>query len=275
MVGQLFDEIWLYTKAIENRQDGDNSLSGGISKDLVADALRSYGINIYQSSFTNSSLYTSLIGVSANGSLLPATGSEVITTYVTSSASTVAFDDAQKLIYKRLYHNLPYLLKKKGTIEGLRLLLTCFGVPDTILQITEFGGKNKNNNNDWDYFEDKFNYTFTTSGSGFVDIPWDTLGNSNKFPKAVEFRFKTFGLPASSIPYSQSLVSTSNDEFYITLEYTGSAYISGSYSASIATPYNQYANLNFYHSASNATSISSSNNRSCRIRESNSFCCSS
>ena len=253
MVGQLFDEIWLYTKAIENRQDGDNSLSGGISKDLVADALRSYGINIYQSSFTNSSLYTSLIGVSANGSLLPATGSEVITTYVTSSASTVAFDDAQKLIYKRLYHNLPYLLKKKGTIEGLRLLLTCFGVPDTILQITEFGGKNKNNNNDWDYFEDKFNYTFTTSGSGFVNIPWDTLGNSNKFPKAVEFRFKTFGLPASSIPYSQSLVSTSNDEFYITLEYTGSAYISGSYSASIATPYNQYANLNFYHSASNAS----------------------
>ena len=253
MVGQLFDEIWLYTQAIKNRQDGDNSLGGGISKDLVADALRSYGINIYQSSFTTSDLFTSYLGITPSGSLLPSTGSEVINSYFTSSAEMVPFDDAQKLIYKRLYHNLPYLLKKKGTVEGLRTLLTCFGVPDTILQITEFGGKNTNNVNDWDYFEDKFNYAFTTSGSGFVDIPWQNLGTSSKFPKAVEFRFKTFGLPTPGIPYSQSLVNTSNKEFNITLEYSGSGYATGSYSASIANPYNEYATLKFYHSASAAS----------------------
>jgi len=253
MVGQLFDDIWLYTQAIKNRQDGDNSLSGGISKDLVADALRSYGINIYQSSFSTSDLFTSYLGITPSGSLLPPTGSEVINNYVTSSAEMIPFDDAQKLIYKRLYHNLPYLLKKKGTIEGLRTLLTCFGVPDTILQITEFGGKNTTNVNDWDYFEDKFNYAFTTSGSGFVSIPWRNLGNSSKFPKAVEFRFKTFGLPTSGIPYSQSLINTSNDEFYVVLNYTGSGYSTGSYSASIADPYNQYATLKFYHSASAAS----------------------
>lgn len=253
MAAQLFDEIWLYTQAIKNRQDGDNSLSRGISKDLVADALRSYGINIYQSSFTTSDLFTSYLGITSGGSLLPPTGSEVITNYVTSSAEMIPFDDAQKLIYKRLYHNLPYLLKKKGTIDGLRTLLTCFGVPDTIIQTVEFGGKNKTNENDWDYFEDRFNYTFTTSGSGFVNIPWRNLGNSNKFPRAVEFRFKTFGLPLSNTPYSQSLVNTSNDEFYITLEYTGSGYASGSYSASIVDPYNEYATLNFISGSSSAS----------------------
>lgn len=255
MVAQMFDEVWLYTQAVKNRQDSDNSLSGGISKDLVADALRSYGINIYQSSFSTSDLFTSYLGIASNGSLLPPTGSEVINTYVTSSAEMIPFDDAQKLIYKRFYHNLPYLLKKKGTIEGLRTLLTCFGVPSTILQITEFGGKNTNNVNDWDYFEDQFNYAFTTSGSGFVNIPWQNLGTSSKFPKAVEFRFKTFGLPTSGIPYSQSLINTSNKEFNILLEYTGSGYATGSYSASIANPYNKYATLKFYHSAS-ATSAS-------------------
>ena len=102
MVAQLFDEIWLYTQAIKNRQDGDNSLSGGISKDLVADALRSYGINIYQSSFSTSDLFTSYLGIASNGSLLPPTGSEIITNYITSSAEMIPFDDAQKLIYKRL-----------------------------------------------------------------------------------------------------------------------------------------------------------------------------
>jgi hypothetical protein len=253
MVAQMFDDVWLYTQAIKNRQDGDNSLSGGISKDLVADALRSYGINIYQSSFSTSDLFTSYLGIASNGSLLPPTGSEVINNYVTSSAEMIPFDDAQKLIYKRFYHNLPYILKKKGTIEGLRTLLTCFGVPDTILQITEFGGKNTTNVNDWDYFENHFNYAFTTSGSGYVNIPWQNLGTSSKFPKAVEFRFKTFGLPPSGIPYSQSLVNTSNKEFNILLEYTGSGYATGSYSASIANPYNEYATLKFYHSASAAS----------------------
>jgi hypothetical protein len=29
MVAQMFDDIWLYTQAIKNRQDGDNSLEGG------------------------------------------------------------------------------------------------------------------------------------------------------------------------------------------------------------------------------------------------------
>ena len=168
----MFDEIWVYTKALENRQDGDNSLGGGISIDLVADALQSYGLDIYESSFTNSDLFTSLLGMTENGETLPPTGSEMITTYVTASAQTIPSNEAQKLIYKRLYHNLPYLLKKKGTTAGLRVLLNCFGIPSTILRISEFGGKDKNINT-WDYWYDQFNYTYNTSGSGYIQTAWE------------------------------------------------------------------------------------------------------
>ena len=172
LTAQMFDEIWVYTKALENRQDGDNSLGGGISIDLVADALQSYGLDIYESSFTNSDLFTSLLGMTKDGETLPPTGSEVIDTYVTASAQTIPSNEAQKLIYKRLYHNLPYLLKKKGTTAGLRVLLNCFGIPSTILRISEFGGKDKNINT-WDYWYDQFNYTFNTSGSGYVQTAWE------------------------------------------------------------------------------------------------------
>ena len=106
------------------------------------------------------------------GGTLPPTGSEMITTYVTASAQTIPSNDAQKLIYKRLYHNLPYLLKKKGTTAGLRVLLNCFGIPDTILRISEFGGKDKNVNT-WDYWYNQFNYTYNTSGSGYIQTPWE------------------------------------------------------------------------------------------------------
>jgi hypothetical protein len=175
LTAQMFDEIWIYTKALENRQDGDNSLGGGISIDLVADALRSYGLDIYESSFTNSDLFTGLLGITETGGTLPPTGSELITNYVTASAETIPSNDAQKLIYKRLYHNLPYLLKKKGTTAGLRVLLNCYGIPDTILRISEFGGKDKNVNT-WDNWYNQYNYSYNTSGSGYVSTPWEGVG---------------------------------------------------------------------------------------------------
>ena len=175
LTAQMFDEIWVYTKALENRQDGDNSLSGGISIDLVADALRSYGLDIYESSFANTDLFTSLLGVTDVGGTLPPTGSELITTYVTASAETIPSNDAQKLIYKRLYHNLPYLLKKKGTVSGLKVLLNCYGIPDTILRVSEFGGKDKNINT-WDNWYNQFNYTYNNTGSGYLTTAWEGIG---------------------------------------------------------------------------------------------------
>jgi hypothetical protein len=256
-VGQMFDQIWLYTKAIENRQDSDNSLSGGISIDLVADALRSYGVTLYESNFTTGDLYTSYLGITPGGSTLPPTGSELITNYVTASADTTPFNDAQKLIYKRLYHNLPYLLKKKGTVAGLRVLLNCFGIPDTILRINEFGGKDQNSNT-WDNWQSEFSYALSTLGTNYITSSFSlntSWGATNNKPNAVEFRFKTPGLPAST-HYSQSLWST-NTGVGLLLRYTGSGTLSGSYSGSTVNPKYQYGILEFYPSSSNLNNTAS------------------
>jgi len=256
-VGQMFDQIWLYTKAIENRQDSDNSLSGGISVDLVADALRSYGVTLYESNFSNGDLYTSYLGITPGGSTLPPTGSELITSYVTASADTTPFNDAQKLVYKRLYHNLPFLLKKKGTIAGLKVLLNCFGIPDTILRINEFGGKDENSNT-WDNWQSQFNYAFNTSGSNYISSSFElnsSWGATNNRPGAVEFRFKTPGLPTAGY-YSQSLWSTDNGVGLV-LKYTGSGMTSGSYSGSSVDSYYQYGTLEFYPTASDLNTTAS------------------
>jgi len=107
---------------------------------LVADALKGLGISLYTNTSVSDNVYYSLFGINQDGSLLPPTGSEVITSYVTSSLQTLASDTIEKEVYKRIYHNLPYLLKSRGTQRGVKALLSTFGIPDSILNVNEFGG---------------------------------------------------------------------------------------------------------------------------------------
>ena len=47
MVAQHFDNIWIYYKDVTEKFDADNRLESGISKDIVADAIRDFGIKLY------------------------------------------------------------------------------------------------------------------------------------------------------------------------------------------------------------------------------------
>ncbi len=144
MIGQHFDNIWIYYKDLSNRYNATNNPDTGISLDVVGDALRGLGIQLYTNSNVSDNLYYTLFGINTDGSLLPPTGSEKITTiggkYVTSSLQTLSAKEIQQELYKRLYHNLPYLLKSKGTERGVKALISTFGIPDDILTVREFGG---------------------------------------------------------------------------------------------------------------------------------------
>ena len=265
LIGQFFDEIWLYTKAITSKLDANSNIYEGVSKDLVGTVLESLGTKIYDSSFTLENIYSSLIGLSADGATSPTTGSEYITNYVTSSIDAdqvPTIDDFVKLSYKKIYHNLPYLLKKKGTNAGLRSLINLFGVPDTILRISEFGGKDRVNDNDWDRWEHQFNYKFdvTLTGSQFVETPWplnSTWGSPLDTPQSIQLRFKTPSLQSGIDNVSQSLWSLDSYTSLV-LEYTGSGYISGSYSGSIPDVENQYATLKLIPDADTDPTVSAS-----------------
>ena len=259
MIGQYFDDIWVYIKDVTNKYNADNRLDYGVSKDLVAQILRDLGVKIYQNNFSVDNLYTAFLGLTDSGSLynipnitstLPTpTGLEYINLIVTASntASLVGTDDINKETYKRIYHNLPFLLKKKGSYEGLRALITTYGIPETILSVSEYGGKDKNSNT-WDYFKQVYNYAVYTSGSSYVSSSFALNSNwnaENNRPSAVEFRFKTNGLPYNTASIASVPLWSTNGGINIKLRYTGSGYTSGSYSGSTTNPYNQYALLDF------------------------------
>jgi hypothetical protein len=264
MIGQHFDNLYVYINAITDRYDADNRIDYGIPKELVADALRSMGVKLYQNNFSSDDLYAAFLGINGSGSFLPPTGSEVITNYITASNEPIPLNNLNLETYKRLYHNLPYLLKKKGTVEGLRALISIFGIPDTILRISEFGGKDKDNTNDWDYFQNKFNYALYNSGSSTtsrVTGDWglnSTWGSTGNVPNALFFRFKPSSLPLSE---NHSLLFTIWDNTlatkrgYITLSYTGSSLTSGSYSGSIPSSSKDYATLKYWNETTELMSV--------------------
>ena len=265
MVGQHYDNVWVYTKDITKKFNADNRLDYGISRDLVDVAIKDFGVKLYSNNFDNKDLYTAFLGLTPSGSLFPfpeisnelptPSGYEYVNNQISSSSEPIAIDGVNKRLYKRIYHNIPYLLKTKGTIAGLRALITSYGIPDTILRINEFGGKDRNNSQDWDLKQKVFNYEFDTEGKYIISssfTPNSDFGGTS--PKTVQFRFKTRGIPNI---LSQSLYYLPTNNSALVLEYTGSGLTSGSYSGSIADPYNKYGTMKFIPDI-NSSNISAS-----------------
>jgi hypothetical protein len=127
MMGQFFDNIWIYIKTIPEINLSNNNLEIGISKDLVYNMLQSLGVSVFNS-FGNQSIANYLLGAN--------TGSASYNGYLTDFSATGSYinniskKDILAESYKRIYHNLPLLLQRKGTVAGLRTLLSTFGIPN-------------------------------------------------------------------------------------------------------------------------------------------------
>lgn len=281
MIGQHFDELWLYIKNITQKLNSTNELDKGIPLQLVNEAIKSLGFEEISNNYNNWDNFSGLTGIASNGTYSLPTGSELITEYIEINSGNLssswnpqyefldafpyAVDDVSKEIYKRLYHNMSSLVKKKGTISGLRQLINIWGIPNTILKINEFGGKNKDNTNDYDLWYNRYSYAFNTRGKAVIHTPWTALWNNSSSPSpervvpdSIQFRFKTTGYPSSSENslLTQSLLlkksddnSGDNFDLGVYLYYSGSQ-SSGSYSGSIQDEHKDYGYIKFYMSAS-------------------------
>jgi len=201
MIGQHFDHIWTHIKHITEVNDTHHTR--GVSKDLVWYQLKALGIDAFDQ-FENSNLIEYILGQGTTGSLFYDTPTNQ-TLVTASNAGSVAKQDITKEVWKRLYHNAPYLLKTKGTERGIRALMACYGLPSTILNIKEYGGSTPISGlalKDVDPAD--FYKTFTYQKSSLalkitsslatndyiVRFPWKTNNIAGRTSKTVELRIK-------------------------------------------------------------------------------------
>ena len=182
-VGHYFDDVLPYIQQITAQYNREQSLSAGLAKDLLYVVGQNLGFE-FENGSTLDDLWNYALGVDATGS--------VNTSYQTTT------EDTMKEIWKRIVNNLPYLLKTKGTERGLRALINCFGIPDTILRIREYGGHEASFDTKTDltfnrfYYSLKVGYNGQTSGNPNQSIkaPWQAVSQSGLFPETVELRVK-------------------------------------------------------------------------------------
>ena len=182
-VGHYFDDVLPYIQQMTAQYNKQQSLSDGLAKDLLYVVGQNLGFE-FENGNTLDDLWSYALGVDATGS-------------VNTSHQTTT-EDTMKEIWKRIVNNLPYLLKTKGTERGLRALINCFGIPDTILRIREYGGHEASFDTKTDftfnrfYYGLKVGYNGQTSGNPNQSIkaPWLPLSQSGLFPETVELRVK-------------------------------------------------------------------------------------
>jgi hypothetical protein len=174
MIGQHFDIVWSYINGINKTKLVENKQLDGIANDMVYHLLESMGWQ-GKRAFDSQFLWEYVFGQYKDG----------------TKKYDRPLEDANNEIWRRILNNLPYLLKHKGTARAMKAIMACYGVPQSMLTIMEFGGPQdptKEGSTKFT-FEDRTAAIQMRSGS-LITIPWKVVPVTSDYPESVEFRIK-------------------------------------------------------------------------------------
>ena len=235
MIGQHFDNLYSYTRALTKIHERDEHPERGASNDLLFHIAKSFGWDV-QNTHQLSDLWFYKEGVNQAGTLDNS-----------GSLFSVSRENQTQQIWRRIVNNLPYLLKTKGTSRSVKALIAIYGIPNTIISIKEYGGTSSENDKP-QLIEDRFAYKLNFDGNQHIRlietiIPKGGIGlnyaSDPIIPYTKEFRFSTTYSSSVSMSLFQAATGVSgfnNPHFDISTVHYNSVSTS-SYSGSYAYGY--------------------------------------
>ena len=186
MIGQHYDVLWTFTKGLTDINSRDESLTSGIAKNLLWHVGTSLGIDLPNGN-ASEDLWKWSFGTDISGSLASSG-----TGFTSGSLPQMSSEDVTKSIWSRLINNLPYFLTTKGTTRGLKAVLACYGVPDTIIQVREYGGPKGLSDTERQFMqEEKQTYALQINRGETLKLKAGKHSSLGTTPKAFQFRFRT------------------------------------------------------------------------------------
>jgi hypothetical protein len=205
MIGHHFDILYTYVEALTKTYRPEEQPKLGASRESLYEIAKSMGWTLANGNQA-SSLWKYKLGTDSSGSYQS-----------TGSLFSKTDEDITTEVWRRIVNNLPYLLKTKGTARSVKALMSCYGIPQTLLSIREYGGP-KVEENVPTLIEDRYAYALNLNlGAGANDLyiptgnPYESSigewgirrgGAANKFaiaPMTREIRFQWVGSKSDAI----------------------------------------------------------------------------
>jgi hypothetical protein len=223
MIGQHFDVIWSYINGINKTKLVENKQFDGVANNMVYHLLQSLGWE-GKRAFDSQFLWEYVFGQYKDG----------------TKKYDRPLEDANNEVWRRILNNLPYLLKHKGTGRAMKAIMACYGVPQSMLTIMEFGGPQdptKGGSTKFT-FDDRTAAIQMKSGS-LVQIPWKVIPSTIHYPDAVEFRIKPDVVKNTTL--------ATFGECSITLEQTTGSFVKLGFSVGSSVTAQPYFTASYYN----------------------------
>ena len=174
MIGQHFDAIWVHINALTQMKVVDEAGIKGVPNEFVLSILKSLGWD-GKRAFDSQFLWEYALGQNKDG----------------SPKYSTSLENANNQVWRRILNNLPYLLKHKGTSRAMKAIMACYGVPQSMLTIMEFGGPQDPTKGGVSQFtfDDRTAALQLQSGSS-VFVPWKIIPSTGLKPQGIEFMIK-------------------------------------------------------------------------------------
>ena len=221
MLGHHYDILYTYINHMTQINKREENPKLGMPNELLYSVAKQFGWNLTDGN-QSQDLWQYVLGTNEAGS--PLTGSNSV------GYESVPGREMTYTIWRRIVNNLPLLLKSKGTKRSIQALLSCYGIPQSMISINEYGGPRIDRAPVYEKLN--FDYALDLSGSltGSVNV------NYTQPISTVELRFRTADVVKYPlIPSTMNLLTIGSN--VVTLNFTsgnkGTLKINGTASAAM------------------------------------------
>lgn len=201
MLGHHYDILYTYIHHMNSLNRREENPKLGMPKELLYSVAKQFGWTLTDGR-QSQELWEYVLGTTETGT--PYTGS------LTVGDPAVSGRDITYATWRRIVNNLPLLLKSKGTKRSVQALLACYGIPQSLISIHEFGGPVVSTPPLYEKLNS--NYALNVSGStaGVVTVNYPASINS------FELRFRVDNVETNPlIPSTMNLATVGSNVFTI------------------------------------------------------------
>ena len=221
MLGHHYDILYTYINHMMRIHKREENPKLGMPNELLYSVAKQFGWNLTDGN-QYQDLWQYVLGTNETGT--PLTGSNTV------GDPSVPGREMTAAVWRRIVNNLPLLLKSKGTKRSVQALLSCYGIPQSLITIKEYGGPRLDRSPVYEKLNFDYALDLISTISGSVVVNYSQSINT------VELRFRTDNVITNpTMSGTMNLFNIGSNS--VTVDYTsgtlGTILINGTGSANI------------------------------------------